>query len=340
MNMKKLILISWILAAMSASAQQRPHYTQYILNNYVVNPAVAGIENYIDLKLSMRNQWVGIDGAPTTFYVTAHGPIGKTDMKQNPTSFEMKGENPRGKRYWEEYTASEPHHGIGLSVMNYKTGYISRYYATASYAYHMGISSRTNLSAGFGMGLSGTTVDRTKIELANPFDPAIANGTTEWNKITPELNAGLWLYSASYFLGLSAQQIIPSNFILTDSSLGKSTTVPHLFFTGGYRFFLTEDITALPSFMLRYISSMPLYKDINVKVQYQDRVWLGASYRFEEGFAAMAGINISQSVNVSYAYDINNANYLLSSMQRGTHEIVIGFLINNTYGDMCPRNVW
>jgi type IX secretion system PorP/SprF family membrane protein len=338
--MRKLLLILFVHVSMIVVAQQRPHYTQYILNNYIVNPAISGIENYVDLKLSMRKQWVGIEGAPSTFYVTAHGPIGKTDEKQTPTSFDMKGENPRGKRYWEEYTASKPHHGIGLNIMNYKTGYISRFYATASYAYHMPVSAKTNLSAGFGLGLSGTSIDRSKIELANPFDPAVITFTGESNKISPELNAGLWLYSADYFAGISAQQIIPSNFILTDSSLGKSTTVPHLFATAGYRFFLTEDLTALPSVMLRYISSMPLYKDVNLKVQYQDRLWLGGSYRFNEGFAFMGGVNISQTVNIGYSYDINNANYLLSSMQRGTHEIVIGFLINNTYGDMCPRNVW
>jgi type IX secretion system PorP/SprF family membrane protein len=338
--MKKFLLILFVHVSVIVMAQQRPHYTQYILNNYVVNPAISGIENYVDVKLSMRKQWVGIDGAPSTFYVTAHGPIGKTDQKQTPTSFDMKGENPRGKRYWEEYTASDPHHGIGMSVMNYKTGYISRFYATASYAYHMPLNAKTNISAGFGLGLSGTSIDRAKIELANPFDPAINSFTGESNKISPELNAGLWLYSSDYFAGISAQQIIPSKFILTDSSLSNSTTVPHLFATAGYRFFLTEDITALPSVMFRYISSMPLYTDINLKVQYQDRLWLGGSYRLKEGFAVMAGVNISQTVNIGYSYDINNANYLLSSMQKGSHEIVIGFLLNNTYGDMCPRNVW
>ena len=54
-------------------AQFRPHYTQYILNNYIVNPALTGIDNYIDVKMSMRNQWLGIDGAPKTFYATVHG---------------------------------------------------------------------------------------------------------------------------------------------------------------------------------------------------------------------------------------------------------------------------
>lgn len=328
------------MGILGVAAQQRPHYTQYILNNYIVNPAITGIENYVDLKLSARAQWVGINGAPQTFYATVHGPIGKTDLKTTATSFDMKGENPRGKRYWEEYTASEPHHGIGFTLVNYKTGYINRMYAYGTYAYHMAISEKTNLSAGFGLGVSGTNIDRSKIELANPFDPVITNAGGEYNKISPEVNVGLWLYSANYFAGLSAQQVVPSKFYLNDTALNKSTSVPHLFATAGYRFFVTEEITALPSVMLRYIASMPLYKDINLKLQYQDRLWIGASYRFNEGFAGMMGVNISNTFNVSYAYDINNSKYLLGSMQRGTHEIVLGFLINNTYGDMCPRNVW
>ena len=333
-------LILWSVT-IAAVAQQRPHYTQYILNNFLVNPAIAGIENYTDLKLGARQQWVGIDGAPSTFYLTVHGALGKKDEKKTATSFEMRGENPRGKRYWEEYTAAEPHHGIGLQVSNYRTGYISRSYATANYAYHLGLTSNTSLAAGFGMGVSGTSIDRTKIQLANPIDPVITSGTGEWTKISPELNAGLWLYSSSWFAGISAQQIIPSKLVLTDSSLNRSTAVPHMFATAGYRTFLNADISILPSVMFRYIASMPLYTDINVKVQYLDRIWVGGSYRVNGGgFAGMAGINVSQKLNLSYSYDLNNARYLLSSMQRGTHEIVLGFLLNNSYGDMCPRNVW
>lgn len=341
MRLTKFIFLQLlVLFTLHGYCQQRPHYTQYILNNYIVNPAITGIENYVDVKLSMRNQWVGITGAPQTFYATVHAPIGKTDEKTTSTSYSMKGENPRGKRYWEEYTASEPHHGIGMNIVNYKTGYINRFFASATYAYHMALNAKTNISAGFGLGFSGTNIDRSKIELANAFDPVISNATGEYNKISPELNVGLWLYNADYFAGISAQQVIPAKFYLSDSSLNNSTSVPHLFATTGYRFFLTEDITAIPSIMFRYISSMPLYTDINVKVQYQDRLWIGASYRFNEGFAGMAGVNVSNTFNISYSYDVNNSKYMLSSMQKGTHEIVLGFLLNNTYGDMCPRNVW
>src|SRR5215831_18217722 len=135
-------------------AQQRPQYTQYILNNYVLNPALTGIENYTDLKLSYRDQWAGLNGSPKTFYMTIHGPIGKKDYKTSATSFDIPGENPRGQSYWETYTASEPHHGIGFMVMSDKTGLYNRFTSDVSYAYHLGLSARTNLAGGFSAGIT------------------------------------------------------------------------------------------------------------------------------------------------------------------------------------------
>lgn len=340
--MRKQIIVLGLMLVIGfvAAAQQRPHYTQYILNPYVLNPALTGIENYTDIKLSYRNQWVGFPGAPQTVYATIHTPIGKEDYRTSTTSFAVPGENPRGKQYWEEYTAAEAHHGVGASVVNYKTGYINRFYATASYAYHLGLSPKLNLSAGFAAGISGVNVDASKIQLANPVDPAIGGFTNELRKIKPELNAGVWLYSDQFFAGASVQQIIPQKINLVDDNLYKSTLVPHVFVTTGYRILAGDDVNVMPSVMLRYIPSMPLYVDVNVKAQYQDRFWIGGNYRIKEGFAAMAGINISNVVNVGYSYDVNNSKYLLQYAQRGTHEIVIGFLLGNKYGDLCPRRVW
>ncbi len=324
----------------SVMAQQRPHYTQYILNNYIVNPALTGIENYTDIKLSYRNQWVGFPGAPQTLYASVHAPLGKQDYRTSPTSFQIPGENPRGRAYWEEYTAAEPHHGVGGSVINFKTGYINRFYATASYAYHIGLTPKLNLSAGFAAGASFTTIDASKIQLANPVDPAIGGAAGELRKIRPELNAGLWLYSDRFFAGAAAQQIIPQRVSLVENQFYNSTLVPHFFGTLGYRFMVNDDVNIIPSTMVRYIPSMPLFIDVNIKAQYQDRVWVGGNYRIREGFAAMAGINISNTFNISYAYDVNNSKYLLRYMQRGTHEIMLGFLLGNKWGDLCPRRVW
>src|SRR5437868_15533041 len=94
-------VVAGLLMGTFLQAQQKPQYTQYILNNYILNPALSGIENYTDIKASARDQWVGLNGAPRTMYLTVHMPVGKKDLKTTATSFSMPGENPRGNAYWE-----------------------------------------------------------------------------------------------------------------------------------------------------------------------------------------------------------------------------------------------
>jgi type IX secretion system PorP/SprF family membrane protein len=315
----------------SAQAQFRPHYTQYILNNYIVNPALTGIDNYIDVKLSMRNQWIGIEGAPKTYYATVHGSLGKDDFRQNATSFDMVGQNTRGNEFLPSYTTAAPHHGIGFTALNYQTGYINRITSYATYAYHIGLNQTTSLSAGFGLGFTSFSIDRDKISLATPSDPSVDVTIANFKKIKPELNAGLWLYSSKYFIGVSAQQIIPSKLSLIDNAENKSTLVPHIFATAGYRAPISYDVSLIPSFMIRYISNLPIGVDVNLKAQFQDLFWIGANYRNRDGFAAMIGMNFAKKVHISYAYDLNKGQFLLSTMNKGTHEIVVGFLLKNKY---------
>ena len=99
----------------------------HILNNYILNPGITGIENYTDVKLSHRNQWAGITGSPVTTYFTIHKPIGKKDMRTNATSFQVPGEHPGGPKAWDDYAVSPAHHGLGLQVVNDKAGYIKLY---------------------------------------------------------------------------------------------------------------------------------------------------------------------------------------------------------------------
>lgn len=326
-----------LAGGLAAIAQQRPHYTQYILNNYVLNPALSGIENYTDLKLSSRDQWVGLEGAPKTLYLTVHTPIGKKDYKTNATSFNMEGVNPRGAAYWENYTASEPHHGVGASIISDRTGLYNRFSAHLSYAYHIGLSPRTNLSAGFSAGMMRISRDGSKSVFDNGmFDPA--QGTTaDVYRIRPDLSAGLWLYSADYFAGISAQQIIPQKVAFVDDTLG-FRLVPHLFATAGYRFLLNEDLNFIPSIMVKWVSPLRPQADLNMKLQYRDLLWAGASLRTQDGYAAMIGFNVGNTFNAGYAYDFTRT--ALNTASRGTHEFVVGFLLGNRYGDTCPRNVW
>lgn len=80
-----LIILMLFFSQQSLQAQQRPHYTQYVINPFIINPAIAGIDNYGDLKISGRDQWAGLSGAPRTTYLTLHAPIGKNDYRTSST---------------------------------------------------------------------------------------------------------------------------------------------------------------------------------------------------------------------------------------------------------------
>lgn len=334
------LVIGWVLWYPVLQAQQKPHYTQYVLNQYILNPALSGIENYTDLKLSHRHQWVGLEGSPVTTYATIHRPFGKKDYRASPTSYRVPGQNPRGKNFWEEYIAAEPHHGIGLQVINDRTGPLNQFAAYATYAYHLGISGKTSLAAGFGAGINNLSLNTSKLDFINTtVDPAVHNGGN-LNRLKPDFNAGIYLYSADYFIGFSALQIIPQKVDFSDNTV-KTTDgkfVPHLFLTAGYRLLAGEDFNFIPSILVKYINPLPMQLDLNAKLQYLDLAWLGASYRTGEGLAAMVGMNISNAINIGYSYDYTTSK--LNTVSKGSHEIVVGFLIGNKYGDWCPKNVW
>jgi type IX secretion system PorP/SprF family membrane protein len=151
------------------------------------------------------------------------------------------------------------------------------------------------------------------------------------------------LYSADYFVGLSGQQIIPQKLMFVDDATFKTKgrLIPHVFFTAGYRFLLGEDVNAVPSVMVKYISGAfknDYQAEVNLKLQYRDLMWVGGSYRQFDGYAAMAGLNISNTFNVGYAYDFTKTE--INTYSRGTHELIVGFLLGNRYDDSCPRAMW
>jgi type IX secretion system PorP/SprF family membrane protein len=323
-----------------ANAQWRPNFNQYQLNNYLINPAVTGIENYTDLKAGFRKQWEGIPGAPVTQYITLHAPLGKTDNRITPTSFFVKGENTYGIPAIERSTSGSTHHGVGLMAMSDKAGFLSRWALSASYAFHTPISTYTMLSVGFSAGLTGVSADRTKMVFAglDPDDPAIGFSYDELNKRRFEMGAGIWLYNAEFYLGLSALNITAGKY-----QLGKEGGVPftpNYMATAGGRMLLSEKISFLPSVMYQRCEPGLSGYQFTGKLQYVDLVWAGLNYRYSSlisGYTALAGLNVSNTFNISYAYEMSS-NSELQKYTRSTHELTLGLIFGNNYGNLFNRD--
>ncbi len=319
-----------------AYSQQRPQYTQYVFNNYLLNPAVTGIENYTDIKAGHRSQWTGLNGAPVTSYITINAPIGRKFLESNSNSFAPGGgTNPNSRLFTQEYMASEPHHGIGAMVVTDKAGPITQTNVAATYAYHLGVTDKLNLSVGVSAGFMRTALNTSEITLENALDPAISNGNN--SQFKPDLGAGVWLYSSNYYLGISAQQLLPQQLYFTSqaAAVGSNKAVPHYFVTGGVKIFLYDDLTLMPSFLIKQIKPVPLTYDLNLKLAFQDKFWIGGAYRHKDSFGALAGFYLNSFLNVGYSYDITTS--ALNTVSRGSHELVIGILLNNRYGVSSPR---
>lgn len=335
--MKRILLLcAGILIGLQLSfAQQRPQYTQYVFNNYLLNPAVSGIENYTDLKAGYRSQWTGLSGAPVTSYITINTPIGDNFIQGDAAAVSAGAESPYSRPYMQDYVASEPHHGVGFTMVSDKAGPINQTNIDFTYAYHLGITQKLNLAVGVSAGVNHISLNTDEITLENPNDPAILNGNnSQWK---PDLGIGAWAYSGNYYFGVSVQQLLKQNLYFNSSNkITSSQTVPHYFFTAGVKLPVNDDVSLLPSVLVKVIQPVPTTFDVNLKMAFRDIFWVGGSYRRDDSFGALAGINISSSINLGYSYDITTS--ALRTVSNGTHEIVLGMLLNNRYKVRCPQH--
>lgn len=317
--------------SLSAFAQQLPQYAQYVQNNFLINPALAGIESYADARLGYRQQWAGLADAPRTFYMTAHLPIGNPDFEIEPASPRFSfGRTP-------VVTLPDAHAGAGLSLVRDQTGPWSRFSFSASAAYHYPINDDWQISGGLAAGITQHTLDFDYIKLANTQDPLLAVGKI--STLRPDLHVGIWAYSSDFFAGFSVQQILGTKLKFQRSNYDwQGKLVPHYFITAGYRLSLFEDWDFTPSVLFKKSTDGPLSWDLNLKFSYLNQFWLGTSYRQREAFLGWVGARLAQKFTFTYTYEYGISP--LSSSTRGSHELTLGVTFGNRNHYASPRSFW
>ncbi len=336
------ILLGWWFGLGVAPAQQRAQYSQYMLNGYLLNPALGGTEDFVDVKTGYRNQWTGFEGAPVTFYLSGHLALGKSERSSTAPVYDRYGREQRQSPIFDNQPAGPGHHGIGGLLLSDRTGPTSRTSFNLSYAWHQPLTNRLKLSVGVAGGFTQHTLDFDQLRLANPQDVLAQQGKI--NAITPDLHVGALLYSRRWYLGASAQQLLfrKINYAETLPSgdqyafLGQLST--HYFLTGGLRFPVGLDWTFVPSALVKWTSPVPVSFDVNGRFLYQDRFWMGVSYRHRDAVVGLVGFYLNPLLNLSYSYDFTLSDLRVAS--RGTHEIVLGIQLRNRQRLLCPRNVF
>ena len=324
MVIKKILYFAFGIICGIAFTQQEQQYTQYMVNPYTINPALGGTEDFIDIKFGYRKQWVGLESAPRTYYLTGHTTLGK---ESNVSGYHHRGEHTS----W---------HGVGGYIYSDRTGPISRSAFYGQYAFNMPLTRQVRLSVGSFFGIKQFSYDLTGLRREDFTDEVLPNNRLV--QILPDVSLGAWVYSKFWYFGASAFQLLQNNIsfnqFVTDPNFENGKLISHFFVTGGGKLAASEELTVVPSFAIKGAPNTPVSVDLNVKIDYNDQFFGGLSYRVGDAFAIIAGAVIEKTVEISYSYDLTTSD--LRKVSNGSHEIVLGLRLKHPKHILCASSFW
>lgn len=288
--MKKIftyIILVLLIGSNKMLGQQMPIFTNYLLNDFAFNPAIAGSHNYIQANMNYRNQWVGFEGAPKTYMASIYGPFRKSEKV-----------------------------ALGGMITADVTGLLQRTGGYLTYAYHLKINDSWKL----GMGLSaGAMQYRARLYDAKIYDQddAVLNGSL-LSKIVYDVNAGLYLYKRNIFLGVAGYHAANNKIAFANSS---SRLTPHIYATAGYTIKVNKKFGLQPSALVKYNAPLGVQPEFSLRGIYMKQFWLGASYRMDDAYSLTIGGICMERITVAYAYDLPFSG--IKKYTSGSHELML-----------------
>lgn len=278
-----------ILFAGKMAAQQDPMYTQYMFNLLAVNPAYAGSHGALNITGLYRNQWVGVEGAPSTQTLFAHSPFIKKNI------------------------------GLGLTVVNDKIGPVRQTMLFADYSYTIKVSEKTKLAMGLKAGINMLKTSFSEIDVSQTGDQSFND---EPLSPQPNFGFGLYLYSDKYYVGVSVPKLM-KNKLEQNLDYSKVTLQQHFFLIGGYVFTINDKLKFKPTTLIKMTSGAPMSLDLTASMLYREKLWFGIAHRFGDSFGALIQFQVSPQLRLGYSFDQTISKF--SSYNSGSHEIMFSY---------------
>jgi type IX secretion system PorP/SprF family membrane protein len=327
--LKKSIAILAICLSTIGYAQQIPQYSQFMRNQYMVNPGAAGMYDFFDVTIGGRMQWLGFETSPRTTYLYASTVLNRPKVRYNPHIRTSQGiiRNP-------EVKTGRLKHAIGGQLLADEYGAYRKLSITGTYALHLPLSKNYNMSFGVNLGLSNNAFmqQRATVLTATSGYSGPAMTDADYNQYVMnqgnlnylDIGAGLFIYSQNLFLGVSAADLTKSAVSFGTGSMNFDPRI-HINATVGYKFSVSDNITLMPSILAKYMAPSPVSLEGALQLEYKEWLWFGLSYRSSNTAVAMAGLNISEKFKFGYSYDFS-----LNQMRNysvGGHEIILGLML-------------
>lgn len=300
--MKKILLLLLIALVYNIRAQQDPQYNMYLFNQYIINPAYGGTREATAIVASLRNQWVSFPGAPKTAYLSVHAPIKKYRL------------------------------GYGISAMNDRIGARNTSAGYGSISYILPLSSKWKLSFGARAGAINYQFNLDKTEYKDANDNSFIQ-LNNFQKTVLDIDAGIYVYTRSFYFGLSATHLNQARLINSSYSIGGGTASimynlkAHGFFIIGKSFFINNNFLINVNYLQQSVGSLRK-GDLSVNSLIKNRVWLGIFVRGGYGGGALMQVIVSKQLRIGLSYDRGGGK---ASPLGNTYEVMIGW-------DIRPKN--
>jgi type IX secretion system PorP/SprF family membrane protein len=297
-------MVCSLLLSLTSFAQQDAGYSTYFFNPLYINPAYAGSRELLSGTLVVRNQWIGMQGAPNTQSLSIHSALPNSRI------------------------------GLGLQLYNDQAGPMHNTGICLTYAYHLPVNEKTKLSFGLNGMLNNISIGWSSINVEMPEDPAFAgNAASSW---VGDAGAGIYLYKPRFYFGISVNHLLQSRFGLTHAAgADLAKFYRQYYLTSGFVFPLNETIDFRPSLLIKYVNAAPAVGEIDGTFIFYKRLLLGVGYRagnriniqgVDHMLIGLVEFGITPSVHIGYSYD----RYLSQkgAYNSGTHEFMLGWDIS------------
>ena len=289
--MRKLTTIILLtLFGQLAKAQQDIQVTQFMYDRLSINPGVAGVKGQACFSAIVRKQWVGADGAPVSTIINGHVPVRSV------------------------------HGGIGATIYSDVIGNYVHNVVKAAYSYHIKSIGAGTLGLGGSIGAISGHSRKNYVYLDGGDAVIPSNGSSSFGL---DFNLGAYYQSNQFYLGLSVTHISEQK--LKNVSY---TAERHYYIMAGYNYFVnsSQDWIIRPSTLIKTDFNSTQF-DFNVTVTYKSFVWAGVSYRLNDAFAPMIGMQKPEmfggTVKIGYAYDVTTSK--INQHSSGSHELLLNF---------------
>lgn len=297
-KLRYIIMMIFVAIGSTLMSQQAPMFTNYSNSYATVNPGFGGLSDGVNVMGIYRDQWTGFK-----------------DMEGNavaPNTMLFSGDMPipllRG--------------GASLAIMKDQIGFEDNINVNMGYSFHLDLGGGT-LGIGLALNMINRSVDFDKFIPTVDNDPMLPKG--EQDAMLVDANFGLfWQIPETFYVGISATNLFESKGkeLLSSATSSASFVGDRTFYLmAGYEYQFNNPVFKLfPSVCIMSDIASTQF-NVGTKLLYNNKVWGGINYRFQESIAAMVGFKF-KDIQISYSYDINT----MGLSVQGSHEICVSYL--------------